>query len=52
MISGGAMPAGESLKLESIDEIKAPYFLHRREIGIYNRWRKGNREGRRFNIYP
>ncbi|HHV00200.1 MAG TPA: 5-dehydro-4-deoxy-D-glucuronate isomerase [Bacteroidales bacterium] len=41
MISGGAMPAGESLKLESIDEIKAPYFLHRREIGIYNVGGKG-----------
>ncbi len=41
MIAGGAMPAGESLKLEAIDEIKAPYFLHRRELGIYNVGGKG-----------
>jgi len=36
MIVGGAKPEGESLKLDAIDPIKAPCFLHRREIGIYN----------------
>ena len=36
MVVGGAMPVGESLKLESIDPLKAPYFLTRREIGIFN----------------
>ncbi|MBO5661892.1 MAG: 5-dehydro-4-deoxy-D-glucuronate isomerase [Tidjanibacter sp.] len=36
MVVGGAMPVGESLKLEAIDPLKAPYFLTRREIGIYN----------------
>ncbi|MCH5334273.1 MAG: 5-dehydro-4-deoxy-D-glucuronate isomerase [Alistipes sp.] len=36
MIVGGAMPAGESLELEAIDPLKAPYFLTRREIGIFN----------------
>ena len=36
MIVGGAMPAGEELKLEAIDPLKAPYFLTRREIGIFN----------------
>ncbi len=36
MVVGGAMPVGEALKLESIDPLKAPYFLTRREIGIFN----------------
>ncbi len=35
MVVGGAMPAGEVLPLEAIDPLKAPYFLTRREIGIY-----------------
>ncbi|MCK9159273.1 MAG: 5-dehydro-4-deoxy-D-glucuronate isomerase [Bacteroidaceae bacterium] len=36
MLVGGAMPVGEKLKLEAIDPLKAPYFLSRREIGIFN----------------
>lgn len=36
MIVGGAMPVSEPLKLEAIDPIKAPYFLTRRELGIFN----------------
>jgi 4-deoxy-L-threo-5-hexosulose-uronate ketol-isomerase len=36
MIVGGALPKGESLKLEAIDPLKAPCFLHRRELGVYN----------------
>ena len=36
MIVGGAMPVSESLKLEAIDPVKAPYFLTRRELGIFN----------------
>ena len=36
MVVGGAMPVGEALKLEAIDPLKAPYFLTRREIGIFN----------------
>ena len=36
MVVGGAMPVGEVLKLEAIDPLKAPYFLTRREMGIYN----------------
>jgi len=36
MIVGGAMPVNEKLKLEAIDPLKAPYFLTRREIGIFN----------------
>lgn len=36
MIVGGAQPVGEVLTLETIDPLKAPYFLTRREIGIFN----------------
>ncbi len=36
MIVGGAMPVKESLKLESIDPLKAPFFTTRREVGIFN----------------
>ena len=36
MVVGGAMPTSEALKLEPIDPLKAPYFLSRREIGIFN----------------
>jgi len=36
MVAGGAMPAGEPLRLEPVDEVKAAYFLHRRELGIFN----------------
>ncbi|MDR1584611.1 MAG: 5-dehydro-4-deoxy-D-glucuronate isomerase [Prevotellaceae bacterium] len=36
MIVGGANPVNETLKLEAIDPLKAPFFLTRREIGIFN----------------
>ena len=36
MVVGGAMPVGEALPLEAIDPLKAPFFLTRREIGIFN----------------
>ena len=36
MVVGGAMPATEALKLETIDPLKADFFTTRREIGIYN----------------
>ncbi|MEG1865221.1 MAG: 5-dehydro-4-deoxy-D-glucuronate isomerase, partial [Alistipes sp.] len=36
MIVGGAMPIREALPLESIDPLKAPFFLTRREMGIFN----------------
>jgi len=35
-ISGSAVPVNEELKLESIDPLKADYFLERRELGIIN----------------
>ncbi|MDD4589081.1 MAG: 5-dehydro-4-deoxy-D-glucuronate isomerase [Parabacteroides sp.] len=36
MIVGDAMPVNEQLELEAIDPLKAPFFLTRREMGIYN----------------
>ncbi len=41
LVVGGAMPVNESLQLEAIDPLKAPVFLHRREIGIFNVGGKG-----------
>ncbi len=35
-IVGGAMPLKESLSLEPFDDLKASYFLDRREMGIIN----------------
>jgi len=36
LIVGGAVPSGAPLVLETIDPLKAEYFLQRREIGIIN----------------
>ena len=36
LIVGGAVPAGFPLVLETIDPLKAEYFLQRREMGIIN----------------
>ncbi len=36
LIVGGAMPVKEQLELANIDPLKAPFFLHRRELGIIN----------------
>ena len=41
MVVGGAMPVQETLLLEAIDPLKAPYFLTRRELGIFNVGGKG-----------
>jgi len=35
-IVGGAFPVDKMLKLETIDPLKSPNFLHRRELGIIN----------------
>lgn len=35
-IFGGAVPATKPLKLEAIPQLKAPYFLYNRELGIIN----------------
>ena len=36
LIVGGAVPVSEKLELEAIDPLKAPCFLHRRELGVIN----------------
>ncbi len=36
MVVGGAMPKAEKLPLETIDPLKQLFFLHSREMGIYN----------------
>ncbi len=33
-IVGGIMPVKKTLKLETVDDLKADYFLQRRELGI------------------
>ena len=35
-VVGGAMPVNKSLKLDTMDDLKASYFLKRREMGIIN----------------
>ena len=35
-IAGGAMPVEKALKLDTADDLKADYFLERREMGIIN----------------
>jgi 4-deoxy-L-threo-5-hexosulose-uronate ketol-isomerase len=41
LIIGGALPAFSPLPLQSIDALKAAYFLERRELGIINTGGKG-----------
>ncbi len=41
MVAGGAKPVAGPLKLEPVKEIKASFFLHRRELGIFNVGGKG-----------
>lgn len=36
LIFGGAMPTSKELVLETIDPLKAPYFLFSRELGVIN----------------
>lgn len=35
-IVGGALPVSEKVKLETIEPVKADFFLHRREMGVIN----------------
>lgn len=41
LIVGGVFPASKALKLEPTDDLKAEYFLERRELGIINVGGKG-----------
>ncbi|KQC33802.1 5-keto-4-deoxyuronate isomerase [Nonlabens sp. YIK11] len=51
-IAGGAVPTSSSLKLETIDPLKAEYFLERREMGIINVGAAGTVEvdGKKYEI--
>lgn len=40
-IAGGAVPVNQTLQLETIDPLKAEYFLERRELGVINVGGKG-----------
>lgn len=42
LIIGGAWPVAQPLPLQSIDALKAEYFLQRRELGIINTGGKGS----------
>lgn len=52
LIVGGAVPVEGELELKPIDPLKAPYFLHRRELGIINVGGTGwvTIEGERFEL--
>ena len=51
-IYGGAMPVSKELTLETIDELKAPYFLFSRELGIINIGGEGivTVDGKEYNL--
>lgn len=36
LVFGGVIPVGRTVKLETIDPLKADYFLERRELGVIN----------------
>ncbi len=36
LIVGGAMPTDQALELDSVEELRAVYFLQRRELGVIN----------------
>lgn len=40
-IAGGAFPVDKKIKLDTIDELKAEFFLERRELGVINVGGKG-----------
>lgn len=52
MIMGGAKPATKTLQLPNHDELKANYFLERREIGIINVGAKGvvTADGKKYEL--
>ena len=52
IITGGVMPVKEELALEAGDELRAEYFLQRREMGIINIGGNGTVtiDGRKYNV--
>ncbi|HVT87072.1 MAG TPA: 5-dehydro-4-deoxy-D-glucuronate isomerase [Chitinophagaceae bacterium] len=53
MIIGGAKPMSKTLQLPNHDELKAEYFLERREMGIINVGAKGviTADGKNYDLY-
>lgn len=51
-ITGGVKPVSNPIKLETIDPLKAPYFLERRELGIINVGGEGEVEvnGKKYEL--
>ncbi|MFT4782154.1 MAG: 4-deoxy-L-threo-5-hexosulose-uronate ketol-isomerase [Pseudohongiellaceae bacterium] len=41
-ITGGVIPTSKAIELESIDPLKAPFFLERRELGVINIGKTGS----------
>jgi len=54
IICGGVMPVKKALKLETSDELRAAYFLERRELGIINIGGAGvvELDGKAYDIKP
>ena len=54
IIAGGVMPVTKALKLETSDELRAKYFLERRELGIINIGGAGKvtLDGKAYDIKP
>ncbi|MBQ9449370.1 MAG: 5-dehydro-4-deoxy-D-glucuronate isomerase [Acholeplasmatales bacterium] len=54
IIAGGVMPVKKALKLETSDELRAAYFLERRELGIINIGGAGKvtLDGKPYDIKP
>lgn len=52
IITGGAMPVKSELKLDAADELRAEYFLERREMGVINIGGDGiiSVDGRRIKV--
>ncbi len=54
IIAGGVMPVNQTLKLETSDELRAAYFLERRELGIINIGGAGkvSLDGKVYDVKP
>ena len=54
MIAGGVMPVNKAVVLDSADELRADYFLQRREMGFINVGGKGKvtLDGKVYEILP
>ncbi len=53
LIFGGVMPVSKTVELETIDPLKAEYFLERRELGVINTGGDGivNVDGKDYELH-